>query len=145
MQTSLVSPQESLERALRHVSQGWLPPQAEVLDKVRARLEKGEYENNRKALTDDLKEDFALFTYCLKELSTLLNSNSLSPRINVVSHQDSGGTRLSPMEVLELCSLDDFKKILETPAHQISPHNSASMNEFQTLRLRETALSATTA
>ncbi|MCB0322695.1 MAG: HDOD domain-containing protein [Bdellovibrionales bacterium] len=129
---------ESLERAIRHVSDGWLPPQADVLEKIQQRLDAGAYHSDRNALTEDLKEDFALYMYCLRELTEMLNEQ------HGVEHT-SVELKLTPMQILRDADLESLRSILQRSRTQISPHSLDDMNEFQAMRFRENMLSAATA
>ena len=135
--------EENIERAFRHVSSGWLPVQREVLEKVRKQLDDGRYNSNRAVLTEDLKEDFALYMYCLRELSALVETETV--------RQFRGGKhttenkKLTPREIFQKADLESIKGILHRPDSEISSHSLNEMNELQALRFRESLLSATAA
>jgi len=133
--------EENIERAFRHVSSGWLPVQQDVLDKVRKQLDEGRYDSNRNSLTDDLKEDFALYMYCLRELSVLAEAES----VRQAGGRKNESRKLTPKEIFQKADLDSIKGILHRPDSEISAHSLSEMNELQALRFRESLLSATAA
>ncbi len=137
---SSLSVEESIDRAVRYVSEGWLPPQSEVLEKLRSRLKDGEYANDRSQLTKDLKADFSLYMYCLRELTVCIEKAGIGPQ-----SQPAPVCRKTPAEIFAAASLDDFKKIIERSENEISRHSLKEMNELQALRFRESIISASTA
>jgi len=133
--------EENIERAFRHVSTGWLPVQQSVLQKVRSQLKQGAYFKNKPLLAEDLKEDFALYMYCLRELSaTVQRESEQSPFSRSLPN-----TKLSPREIFEKADLETLEQILTRPDSEISTHSLSNMNELQALRFRESMLSATAA
>ncbi len=134
--------EEAIERAYRHVSSGWVPPQPEVLSKISGKLNRGAYNERRAELANDLKEDFALYVYCVRELSLMVDQHA-----NVDRFKDPQATakRLSPAELLEQASEESLRAIFSKSEKEISQHSIAEMNQFQALRFRESMLSATTA
>lgn len=90
---------EELNRAYQHVSQNWLPIDDSVLKLVVERLEAGDYEHNEDCcLLSDLKQDFPLYLYVLKQISEL----PFSP-IAVGQH---------PGEMLSSCSFEQLLAIV---------------------------------
>lgn len=137
--------EESLEKAYKHVSSGWLPPQEEVLSKIKERLESGEYARNRQQLTYDLKEDFSLYMYCLKELSLMIQQANQANEWTPAKYQESTFLKQTPVQILENAELEDFRRILDKPAKELSKHSFSEITALQALRFREALLSATTA
>ncbi len=126
-----------IERAYDHVVTNWFPVQSEVLERIQSRLAAGEYDAHRKELTKDLKEDFSLFMFCLKELTGLLETNKLH---GVPQPQNS-----TPIDMIESSDIEVLKSILAAPPSVISTHSMADINELQTLRFRDSMLSASVA
>ncbi|HQH29027.1 MAG TPA: HDOD domain-containing protein, partial [Oligoflexia bacterium] len=141
----IMSTEESLERALEHVSQGWLPAQRSVLERIQHQLEAGDYNNDRPKLLRDLKEDFSLYLYCLKELSVMLNQHAQAPEQNWRLTENGAPPKQTPVEILHNSELDAIRRVLGKSAADISQHVFDEMNDFQALRLRESMLSASTA
>ncbi|MFN8390033.1 MAG: HDOD domain-containing protein [Bdellovibrionota bacterium] len=133
--------EENIERAFRHVSNGWLPPHKEVLDKVRAQLHAGHYEGKREQLTADLKEDFALYMYCLRELSSIIESEQSRSYLS----GEARGRKLTPTQIFEQAELSAFKSVLNRPDSEISGHSLNQMSDLQALRFRESLISASAA
>ena len=135
---------ENVERAFRHVSNGWLPPQKEVLEKVRCHLNAGKYDEHRERLTSDLKEDFALYMYCLRELSAAIEKER-SEGARFRDPQETGGQKLTPHEIFERASFETLKSILLKPDSEISSHSISDMSDLQARRFRESIISASAA
>lgn len=133
--------EENLERAFRHVSSGWLPVQQTVLTKIRGQLAEGAYSKNKFLLAEDLKEDFALYMYCLRELSAAVKSEHPEGRRGALQQTQ----KFSPREIFENADLAAFEEILKRPDTEISSHSLSEMSELQALRFRESMLSATAA
>lgn len=129
-----------LERAFDHVCSSWFPVQVQVLDKIRARLDSGVYSTNRRALTIDLKEDFSLFMFCLKQLQ-LLTAEDADSRPPMQGEAES----VDPVSIIEKADFGLLKKILHTPASEISKHSMQQSTKLQTLRVGESMISASTA
>ena len=90
---------DALNRAYQHVSKHWLPVKQDVLGLVVERLEARDYDmNDECCLLSDLKQDFALYLYVLKEISDL----PFSP-INEAQH---------PAEMLASCSCEQLLTIV---------------------------------
>ncbi len=135
--------EENLERAVRHVSNNWLPPQKEVLDQVRKQLDAGAYDDNSKTLGDDLKSDFALYMYCLRELSAIAEKDN-EEQSRFRGHEEAA-LKLTPKQLFERADIGMLREILSKPDSEISTHSIAGMNELQALRFRESLLSASAA
>lgn len=133
---------EAIEKAVRHVSDNWLPPQKEVLDKIRLQLDSGIYETNRTQFATDLKEDFALYMYCLRELTRIVEEQQKKMYPGLKEQQIP---KVTPAELFEKADLNILKNIFGKEDHEISSHSIEQMNEFQALRFQESILSASTA
>ena len=142
MSMAVASSEECLARAVRHVSDGWLPPQIEVLNTIQSRLNVGAYDNDRALLAKDLKEDFALYMYCLRELTSMLDDEQ-SEHLYGVSEQ-ARETKHTPKDLIETSTIDKIRAVLSKSNKEISAHSFEEINEFQALRFRESMLSAST-
>ena len=60
-----------LDRALQHVVRPWFPINQDVLNGIRKSLSDGIYDATPAQLLADLKNDFALFTFVVKELAAI--------------------------------------------------------------------------
>jgi hypothetical protein len=137
---------EAIERAVRHVSTGWLPPQKETLERVRSGLSSGVYERDRHRLQVDLRDDISLYLYCLKELC----ENATPTETSLLGGGRAGlekttTSRICPREIFEQADLSTLKDILERSDSQISIHSFSEINPLQASRFRESVLSASTA
>ena len=135
----LPTSEESLERAVQHVSDGWIPPQFDVLSRIQDRFAAGDYENDRGQLIGDLKGDVSLYLYCLKELSALSEVGPGSAERTDSLRQKPANT---PVELLYGADIEDLQRILNRSLQAISLHSFEEINKFQVLRYRESLLSA---
>ena len=138
---AVTTSEESLDRALRHVSEGWLPPQHSVLERIKQRFTDHEYERDRSQLVLDLKEDFSLYTYCLRELTAAQANQPWA----VQQYQQAPLLKQNPVEMMESAELSTLQNILNKSEKDISRHSYAEINKLQALRFRETMISASTA
>ncbi len=129
---------EAIDRAIRHVSTGWLPPQRKTLDKIQAELDKGTYQSDRKQLQAHLKDDVALYMYCLRELSERLHA----PAEERGRRTQESRKKLTPTQIFEQADLEVVREILTRSDSEISLHSMNQMNQLQALRFRESVLSA---
>lgn len=123
-----------IDRALHHVSKPWFPMNPDVLKRVREGLEQGIYEADFDVLLEELKGDFALFTFVVKELSQRA----------VVSEQSSSIIG-NPIKLLRWGGTSAIKEILAEQQKLPSIHSLHWSEPFQVQRLRETAIIASTA
>lgn len=135
MATPATEPSEKrLDRAAGHVNTHWFPVNPSVLATVRQGLEDGAYDLDISFLIQELKSDFALFTYCVKELVSAGVKEGISPAI--LSH---------PIKLLRWGGTTRLKTILCGDKHPPKSHIFRSPEDFQGDRLRETAIAASTA
>jgi hypothetical protein len=106
----------------------------DVLKRVRDGLEQKTYENNFDALLEELKGDFALFTFIVKELSQKA----------VVSEQASSIIG-NPIKLLRWGGTSAISEILAEQQKLPNIHSLHWSEPFQVQRLRETAIIASTA
>jgi hypothetical protein len=123
-----------IDRALHHVSKPWFPMNPDVLKRVRDGLEQKTFENNFDALLDELKSDFALFTYIVKELSQ-----------KAVLSEQAGSIIGNPIALIRWGGTAAIKEILSEQQKIPNIHSLHWSEPFQVQRLRETAIIASTA
>lgn len=123
-----------IDRALHHVSKPWFPMNPDVLKRVREGLEQKIYDTNFDELLEELKGDFALFTFIVKELSQRA----------VVSAQASSIIG-NPIKLLRWGGTSAIREILAEQQKLPSIHSLQWSEPFQVQRLRETAIIASTA
>lgn len=126
--------EKRLARATKHVGDYWIPVNAQLLEKIKHNLSEGSYENNARSLINDIKSDFSLFTFCLRELITMMRDGD-----NEIE------TEQNPIELLEQSGLETLKSILQVSKEVISPHTLEAGSSLQISRFEETLLSASTA
>lgn len=123
-----------LDKACEYVSDLWFPVNSELLAKLKMGVRAGVYDLNPEELVSSVTADFSLYMYCLRELLQMLNREGVqAPPLS------------NPVEVLRQAGLDRLKKILSVEEHQISKHSFESIDEFQSLRLSESLVSASSA
>lgn len=123
-----------IERALQHVVRPWFPINQDVLTTIRTSLDSGSYATNPAQLLNDLKADFALFTFVVKELGIQgLQEKIHSKILN------------NPVELIRWGGADRIKEIIAPDKKLPSTHSLHWSEPFQVARLRETAVIASTA
>jgi hypothetical protein len=126
--------QRRLEKATKHVSALWFPINPTVLSEIREAFEQRTYESNPGKLLDDLKRDFALFTFLVKELSRIATDERLDPAII-----------LNPVELIRWAGPTRIHAIIARDNSLPQNHMFHALEPFQAERLRETAIIASTA
>lgn len=121
-----------LQRAVQHVNMHWFPVNESVLESVRKGLSEGAYELDPSFLFRELKEDFALLSFCVKELQLVAQRERIPDSISN-----------DPFRLVQWAGPARIRDILCT-GKAISTHSLSSNEEYQDARLRETAVSAST-
>jgi len=123
-----------IERALQHVVRPWFPINQDVLTTIRANLESGVYATTPPQLLNDLKGDFALFTFVVKELGIQAMQQKIDSKI-----------LNNPVELIRWGGPERIKEVLAPDKKLPSTHSLHWSEPFQVARLRETAVIASTA
>jgi hypothetical protein len=123
-----------LDRATKHVSNLWFPINQTVLTGIRKKLASDLYTDIDKELFEDLKHDFALFTYLVKELM-----------VHAAKERVDQHTMNNPYELIAWADPTLIKDILNDDTKLPMNHLLESISPLQALRLRETAVVASTA
>jgi hypothetical protein len=123
-----------IERALQHVVRPWFPINQDVLTSIRKNLDTGAYASTPQSLLNDLKGDFALFTFVVKELG-------------IIGMQEKVGSTIlnNPVELIRWGGPDRIKEIIAPDKKLPTTHSLHWSEPFQVARLRETAVIASTA
>lgn len=121
-----------LKRAADYVSDRWFPINSAQLARINDGLSAGRYAADVVSLYADIRSDFALFTYCLRELASMLRRNGAT-------------VPTDPLEMFTTAGLDTLKEILAVDERTISHHRLKGMSPLQQKRFEEALLSATTA
>ncbi len=122
-----------LNRTLEYVSKLWIPLNKKTLSTIREGLSNGKYDEDRKALMNELKSDLSLYTWCLRRLCEIAD---------VPEGQENN---FDPLRAFEQIEIDQLEELLEVEPHEISQHSLESSNEEQVKLLQEAILGATTA
>ncbi len=120
--------QASLSEALKYVANAWIPPNPEVVQFVYEELKRGRYDTDRNQLLKDLKKDFSLYGFAMKNLSSFSGEN------NVVS----------PTSLMREISPEDLHTLLGNINQQLSTHKIDRKQDFQEQQFRLSALSTST-
>lgn len=123
-----------LDRALQHVVRPWFPINQDVLNTIRTCLTDGTYAVTPAQLLNDLKGDFALFTYVVKELGIMGMQQGLDAKI-----------LNNPVELIKWGGPDRIKEAIAPEKSLPTTHSLHWSEPFQIARLRETAVVASTA
>lgn len=137
-ENSIKNPSDStnerrLQRAQKHVSEYWFPPNPILVKRIKEGIDQGVYDLDVGFLIAEIKTDFSLLTYCLREVIILLRKDNFE----IPPHS-------SFTQILTLAGLSKIKKVLMVPLGQISSHSTESITEEQALRLQEAMISAST-
>lgn len=123
-----------IDRAIQHVVRPWFPINQDVLTLVRKNLDDKNYAQKPEQLLNDLKTDFALFTYVVKELGIQGMQEKIDPKI-----------LNNPIELIRWGGTVRIADILGPDKKLPSTHSLHWSEPFQVQRLRETAVVASTA
>jgi hypothetical protein len=123
-----------LDKASKHVSSLWFPINPKTLASLRENFAKKRYDKSPDALLDDLKKDFALFTFVVKELIPIAINERVDEKI---IH--------NPAELLRWAGPTRIGPMVKDDAILPSSHIFNALEPFQADRLRETAIIASTA
>lgn len=129
-----IGPDRHLARALEKVSDSWFPVDPILFNKIKGGLESGVYDLDVSFLISELKTDFGLFTYCVRELLRMVREKKMFLP-----------AAASPMELLQNAGVEKLKNILNVPIEEISTFNFKELSDVQGARLQESMISATTA
>lgn len=120
-----------LAEACRKIYRGWIPISGEALEHIRSGLEQGVYDLDIDFFTNDLKSDFGLFAYCLRESPRFLDQNERK----VFNH---------PRELFQAVGVENLKKLLNVAEKEISCFSLRDCQTPQAARFQELAISAST-
>ena len=129
-----LSSNRRLTKALAHVNNLWFPFNPAVLTQLENGFKEGTFSKDGDDLLNVLKQDFALFTYLIKELIPVASGQHVTPRI-----------MCNPVELLKWAGPEKIRSIVFSDKGLPSAHSLNNSEGFQAARLRETAIVATTA
>lgn len=128
------SSERRLTRAIEHVNKLWFPFNPTVLKQLEESFASKDLEKTSDAIITILKQDFALYSYVIKELILIAMKAGLSASII-----------FNPVELLQWASHKQIKDILFTDKALPATHTLHMSEDFQIQRLSETAIIASTA
>ncbi len=123
-----------LHEAVRHVSHYWFPINRQLFGRIKHGLGDGAYDLDIDFLISELKADFALFTYCVREIALYAKREGRA-----------FAQKTSPVEMLQSAGLARIKEVLLVDERRISGHAFESSSDLQMLRIKEAVVSASTA
>jgi len=116
--------------AAKYVARGWMPVQKPLLKDIQRKLSTNAYSGASDELIEDLKNDFALFTFCLRELGAKVA-------------EDRRGD--NPLDLLKGTPKQDLAALLQNHGTEIGSHDFIGMREVQLLRMKHQLISCATA
>jgi hypothetical protein len=123
-----------VDRAVHHVSKPWFPMNPTAIKNLRDGFAQRRYDQQPELLLEDLKADFSLFTFVVKELTD-----------RAVTSEDGKHYLGNPIKLLRWGGVPAIKEIL-SEHHKLPNFHSLHWSEpFQIQRLRETMIVASTA
>jgi hypothetical protein len=123
-----------LDKATKHVASLWFPINPQQLQFIRDSFGKNTYTKNPDKLLEDLKKDFALFTFLVKELMPIATKERVAAAI---VH--------NPAELIRWAGVQRIGDIIKNDSLLPFSHVFNALEPFQADRLRETAIVASTA
>lgn len=123
-----------LRHACRKAIENWFPANPKTLNRIHLGIEAGSYDLDIEFLVREIKSDFALFTYVLKELARMRDRG-------IVQFPQGA----NPIEMMRSAGYEKLKNLLTVHEREISHHDGGKMDQFQALRLQESMVSASTA
>lgn len=126
----------NLVKAAQKVSRAWFPINKPHYEQIQQGLERGAYDLGIDFLIGDIRKDFSLYMYCLKEVRSRIRERNLK----VPSH-------LPPGKLLEFAGIDLLKEILSASPDAISSHSleQEHEHELQMQRMQEAMIGASAA
>lgn len=131
--TSSTFPERRLERACQYVSDMWFPANPTLVVKLRHSLAV-DNSPDLEAFVADLKGDYSLFLFCLRELLQLLRQEGVKPPLH-----------LSPLELFKWGGVERLRAILSLDDAPGSRHNFGNLTAVQQERLEEMVISTSAA
>jgi len=123
-----------LERAAQRTQDHWIPINPATIATILKGLRSGDYRSDPERLIREIKSDFSLFLFCIREsLAALrLDKAALPPDA-------------TPFQILRLAGIHRLARIIEQADHRISTHSLSAASPAQQQRLKEALISASTA
>ena len=123
-----------MDAVTRSVAERWFPVNPDTLEKVQRGFKQGAYRDRPETLILDLKEDLALFLFCVRELAT--SKSEIEQR---------SGSSLEPLALLRGASLQELEAIIDRSADVGTIHRLDLASSEQASRLRESLVAVKSA
>jgi len=107
-----------------------MPFQAPVLKGIKKKLASNDYASDPSRFIADLKEDFSLFAFCLRELGS---------KVPVDARQNN------PLALLSMLPSNDLIGLIGSSSESVGSHDFIGMKEIQLVRLKHQLISCSTA
>ena len=114
-----------------YLLEGWFPVNSKVLRGIQDKIRNNAYSDTN-SLVEDIKGDFSLFTFCLRNLQ-----ESQKGEFDI--------TALNPIQIMRQADYATLVSIVSASEGQISTHSFNSMIKDQALCLKNALVSASTA
>lgn len=128
--TPIAPPRQKNTDPIEHIKSGWLPINTIFLRSLLQRLAAGEFEERVPQLVDEIRNDYGLLTYCLRE--------ALEKSWYTAEAKD-------PIKLLKTLTLPQFKDMLTRSEAEVTMHSLADCTKQQSLRIKHLLVSSTTA
>lgn len=115
-----------MDAVTKTVADRWIPIDPQTLAKVQRGLKAGAYRRERETLILDLKEDLALFLFCVRELATSKSEVELKVT-----------GPLEPMALIRSATDDELEEIIKRSEELANFHKLENATSEQASRLRE--------
>lgn len=120
--------------AYKYVSDAWFPIDPALLARIQNNLYAGKYDHNRDRLITDLKQDCALYLFCLRRLGEVVSTES-----------GNKAAAYSPQQLLKDTPLPHFRAVLAVQAHGVSTHHQDETKPEHAQRCEQAVIAATAA
>ena len=122
-----------LERAARHVSELWIPANADFIKQFRDRLGTGEFGSDIERVIGELRKDVSGFLFCVGEISKQARASGVSADL------------LNPVDVIRWGGVERVRLALEQGDNQLTMHSLNRVSWLQEKRMSEVLTSAAAA
>lgn len=112
------------------VQLSWIPANPAFLERLKAEIDRGVYDDSPGTLVDEIKTDLSLFTACLRELQEVSRTN---------------GDQCEPIEMLRQAGVERLKAAMTEVSEKVPHARFHEMSEAQAARLQEAMISASVA
>lgn len=120
-----------LQRACEYVQDLWFPASPRLISTLKEAIHRDEIREPREVLRE-VRKDFSLYMYCLRELARQVRSSDPSIRFD------------DPISLFERAGINKIAAVLNEAGGTLSSHSLSSLSELQGARIEEAYVSATT-